>query len=121
MTEIKQDFIMTEGNSKILRCDSGVQDEDNGGVVSISGDELTWVLAPYEGANPLVTKTTGGGGVTITDGANGKFEVELLPSDTDGEVSTEAKDFFHQAQLQDAYDSEIARGTVTIRPTSIES
>jgi hypothetical protein len=69
------------GDTMRLRCT--VQDED-GDVVDIRDADITFALAQNQTSSSVIfTKDNiGGGGVTITDGVNGKFLVEIEPSDT---------------------------------------
>ena len=95
MTEQNQDFEMFQGESKTLE----VTERDG---TDISGQDITWVLADEVGEASEVSKDTDGGGVSITDGPSGNFEIELDPADTDG-ISGR---FYHEARIDDGAGTE---------------
>ena len=56
--------------------------------VTVTGENITswslaFALARGHGSDSVITKVTGGTGITITDGANGIFEITLDDGDTD--------------------------------------
>lgn len=96
MTEENQDFEQWEGETKTLN----VTEKDN---TDISGQDITWILADEQGESPVLTKdNNSNGGVTITDGANGEFEITLEPADTDGISGN----FYHECRLSDGAGTE---------------
>jgi hypothetical protein len=95
MTEQNQYFEMHQGESKTLE----VTETDN---TDISGQDIEWILADERGDSPEVTKTTSGGGVSITNGGNGEFEITLDPSDTSG-ISGR---FYHESRIDDGAGTE---------------
>ena len=58
--------------------------DEAGSVVDISGaTEITWILKRSEGSSTdTLTKSKTGGGITITDGPGGVFEITVTSSDT---------------------------------------
>jgi len=86
---------MHQGESKTL----DVTEQDG---MDISSQDIEWILADEVGDTPEVTKTTSGGGVTITDGGNGKFEITLDPADTEG-ISGQ---FYHESRIDDGAGTE---------------
>jgi len=86
---------MYEGESKTLE----VQEVDS---TDIEGQDITWILADEVGDTAEIEKTTTDGGISITDGANGKFEITLDPSDTDG-ISGR---FYQEARIDDGAGTE---------------
>lgn len=87
---------MWEAEAKTLE----VTEKDN---TDISGQDITWILADEEGAEPEFTKDNHGtGGVSITTGSNGEFEVSLDPDDTRGITGR----FHHEARIDDGAGTE---------------
>lgn len=106
MTEEHQDFTMYEGEAKTITV-TEVDSED------ISGQDIEYIIADEPTDDPEITKDTSGSGVSITDGANGEFEIELEPSDTQGMSGQ----FYHEARLKDGAGTQavLFTGEVQIR------
>ena len=88
---------------------------DSAGVaVDLTGMTARWVLAPTRGATPVIDKTSGGGGVVITDAVNGRLRVELSPTETEPLRGR----YFHELELTDSTGivSTAAQGWIYIGP-----
>lgn len=69
-------------------------EDQAGNAIDLTGASIRWVLAAAPGGTELVVKTTGGGGVAVTDAENGVFTVTLTDTDTadlDGVYYQEAR------------------------------
>lgn len=86
---------MWEGESKILE----VTEVDD---VDISGQSITWILFDEDPDAEELEKTTENGGITITDGPSGTFEINLDPADTKGIPGR----FEHECRLDDGSGTE---------------
>jgi hypothetical protein len=110
------DFTMYVGDSFVLSV--SVVDEA-GEPVDITGTTVRWQMAhKVKDILPLVSKTTeGAGGILISDGPGGVFEVTIDPEDTEG---FKAKSYYHEAEVDDAgVVSTVMTGTGTLLPTLI--
>lgn len=112
MAKERQDYEMWAGDS--FQLDVEVTD-GNGEIEDISGYYIEWVLAERAGADPEIVKDTDGD-VTITDGPNGTFIVDLFPPDTTGIYGK----YHHEAQATDDTGNEITllTGNATINRSS---
>lgn len=84
MTKTNQNLGTSEepfiaGDDAIL--DVVVYDEE-GNVFDLTGATITYTIREYADSAAEITKTTGSG-ITITDGQNGEFEINLDSSDTE--------------------------------------
>jgi len=81
-------------------------------VVNITGWALKFTVRKTLNILPiLITKITGGD-ITITDGPNGKFDIDMNSADT---ASATPGDYFFDIQRTDAgFKSELGIGTFTI-------
>ena len=100
MTKLNQDVSMFSGDTHRLNVTV-----DDGAVppvaLDITGFTIWWQAARQKSDGRFVKSTslqkdTLGGGVVITDGPNGQFQVVLSPADTEGISGT----FYHEAQLR---------------------
>lgn len=110
------DFTMFKGDSKVLEVTVKDQDDE---VVDISGTVIRWQLSKKaKDTTALISKTTvGGGGVTITDGPNGRFDVLIDPDDTE---ELKAGAYYHEAEVNDGgLISTVMTGTATLVETLI--
>src|SRR5262245_56542261 len=73
------DFEMFAGDSKTLRV---TVKDDAGQPVDLANAEIRFEMARYAGSAPLVVKSLGDG-ITIIDQSAGRFDVALLPADTE--------------------------------------
>lgn len=99
-----------------LKITVTVEDSD-GNAIDISGaNVIEWYLkdnATDSDADAILSKTKSGGGITFTsDGTDGKFDIKIDTSDTDGESGTK----HHRARLKDSDDdrSTLFHGDFTI-------
>jgi hypothetical protein len=111
-----QNFEMAQGDYKEL--DFTVKNAA-GVVVNIAGATINWMLTTQDDLDvALLSKATGGSGITITDGAAGECQVALDPLDTkefDGV-------YHHELQLIDGSGNPnvVAEGTVEILESAIQ-
>ena len=97
---LNQDFVTYRGDSITpiftVRNSSGV-------AVNISGAlEITWKILPENLGTPILTKTMTGGGITfVTSGADGKFQVAILATDT----ANLSGFYLHEASVTDSFGS----------------
>lgn len=68
-----------------------------GAAVDLASSAVVWQLAISPADPALVTKSTGGGGVTIIDAAAGECEITLDPADT----ADLAGVYYQEAQVTD--------------------
>ena len=81
MTEVEQDFTMYAGDSKTLQF---TVTTETGGVLTLPlGTQIEWMLKSTEESVSILVDKTIGSGVTITQANSGKFEVAILPEDTE--------------------------------------
>lgn len=80
---------------------------------NITGWLLAFSVATGYGATPLFTKTVGGG-ITITDGPTGVFDVAIADTDTDGLASG---GYVWEAKRIDAgQETVLAYGQLELKP-----
>lgn len=84
------------GDTLIIKV-SVVDSDEN--AVDIRDADITYAIADSQSgtATQQVTKTVSGGGITITDGKNGKFEIDIAPADTADLTGS----FPHECQVKD--------------------
>ncbi len=117
MTRENQDVTMLSGDSKTLTVtvDDGATPPV---AIDITGYTVWWWASRLSSSGKFAATATlqkdnaGGGGVAITDAANGKFQVTLAPADT----AALAGDFYHEAQVRDGAGniSTVLTGKLTI-------
>ena len=107
------DFEMYAGDSKTLQV---TVLDDAGAAADISGATVRWQMARYCGATPVVEKATGSG-ISIVDGPTGRFDVALLPADTEALQGCH----YHEAELENVgVVSTVLTGEAHIKPTTIK-
>jgi hypothetical protein len=126
MAELKvHSFTMARGDDRTLTY--VVKDQqDTPVVVDITGALIEWTLAKQDPAaaldtdpqparnSTLKTKSTSTSGVTITDGANGEFEVSLASADTVG-LSSPGK-YYHEIQMTlSGVGTTLVQGIITLK------
>jgi hypothetical protein len=111
MTKRKQDFVTWTGNDE--KIEFTVYQDDGVTPLNISAGILYWIMKESRTATAaLIEKETGGQGISITDGANGKCQVDLDPADTNG---LEGAKYFHELKLTLSNETKtVSEGTVTI-------
>lgn len=109
-----QNFSMIAGDTRTLVVT--VKDPD-GDAVSITSATIKWHAARTSSRTAAITKTTGGSGIAITDGAGGIFTVTLDADDTEDLVGN----FMHEAEITfaDSSISTVLQGTMKINPRLI--
>lgn len=84
----------------------------NKALVNITGATISWKLGLTENGAPTFTKTVGSG-ITIVDGPNGRFDVDVATADT----STISGDFKYEAKMTLATNQQVIdRGGYHIKP-----
>lgn len=120
MTAQRTDFIMYQGDSKVLSVT--VADED-GVVVAVDGMTIRWQASPvvtggFEPTATLKKDNDALGGVgTVTE--EGVFEVTIDPQDTENLSGL----YYHEAELTDGAGavSTVLTGRMTIKPVLIRA
>lgn len=110
LTKKNQNLELYAGDSKYLDFIA----TDNGAAVDLTGVTIKWVMKRFvSSASNDVYKDTIGGGVSITDAANGKFTVTIAPSDT---KTLAVGTYYHEAEVTDALGnvSTVTVGKVTL-------
>jgi len=100
-----------QGNDEVVEVT--VRDE-NKEPVDISGANSIEYQISKDGSSE-VSKTKSGGGITVTDGTDGKFEVSIASSDT----SSLSGSFDHEAEIDLGDISTLFQGSLKIRGTDI--
>ena len=108
-------FSMFAGDDKTIQVT--VTDPD-GDPVDLTSATIKWQAAKSLGKASAISKSTSSG-ITITDAANGEFEVTILDTDTDDLVGT----YQHEAEVTftDGTKSTVLSGTMRINPVVIEA
>ncbi len=109
------DFLLYAGDTKALEVT--VRDAA-GDVVDVTGATIRWQLAEAPGEPALVSKTTvGAGGVSIVNGAQGRFDVAIAAGDTDDLDGV----YYHEAEVEllDGTVATVLAGFATIARTLI--
>ena len=108
-------FTMFAGDTKLLQV---VINNVAGNPIDITGTLVRWQLAKNVKADPaLIHKSVDGGGVTIVDGPNGRFDVLLDPLDTLPLIGS----YYYEAEIDDGgVISTVLTGTVQINQALID-
>jgi hypothetical protein len=84
---------------------------------NITGWTLSWMLKKshkLSDASASVTKTTTGGGIVITDAADGVCEVRIVDTDTDALTATT---YYHELKrMDDGSEAVLIYGDFVLRP-----
>jgi len=111
MTATDQNFTTWSGDDKVLTV---TVTDGSGTATNLTGATINYELQalPPDGV-ALLTKTTGGGGISITDAAAGTFEITIAAADT----ASLSGVYFHECQVVDSSGnvSTIFTGRVNIR------
>ena len=117
MTKENQDVAIHSGDSHTITVtvDDGATPP---AAVDISGYTIWWWASRLSSSGKFATTATlqkdnaGGGGIAITDAANGKFQITLAPADT----ASLTGEFYHEAQVRDGTGniSTVLTGKLTI-------
>jgi hypothetical protein len=77
--------VATQANIEFYKGEDVVLTVSMSPTTNISGWTLAFTLKKlYTDNTPVFTKTTGGGGITITDSVNGVFTITIASADTSG-------------------------------------
>ena len=91
------EFFIGETKTLRIRVDQGDNDDpDLATPEDISGEDLEWVLRlGANGTSPLITKTTGGGGITIPIGTDGIALVVIDAANSLALTEGPSEEYFH--------------------------
>lgn len=108
-------FVMYAGDDKTLQV--RVTDPD-GEAVNLTAAAIKWQCARSLGKASVIFKSTSSG-ITLTDPADGQFEVTLEDGDTEDLAGT----YQHEAQVtfSDGTISTVLSGTMKVIPVVIEA
>lgn len=111
MTKKNQDLEMWAGDTKKLQYT--VLDE-NDDPVNLTNATINWWLAESATSTAILTKTTADD-ISITDAANGVFQVTINPADTQ---NLEGR-YYHEAEVTDDAGNvaTVAVGVIKINPS----
>lgn len=88
----------------------------NGVALNITGKTIRFAAKrQYSDASPLIAKATGGG-ITVTDGPNGKAEIEIAPADTEAMANTKTVLVCDLLMVDGLREYHLAGGTLTVLP-----
>lgn len=96
MTARNQNFEMHKGDTRTVTVT--VTDDDDQ-AVNLTGATVKWAVANTPTSATLISKQTGGSGISITNATGGVFVITLVPADTS---SLSARTYYHEAQVTDA-------------------
>jgi hypothetical protein len=91
-----QNFEAYKGDTRNISV--SVEDDD-GAAVDLTGATIKWAAANTPTSVAVISKQTGGSGISITDASGGVFVITLQPADT---ASLRARTYYHEAQVTDA-------------------
>ena len=114
MTATAQNFTMYRGDNRNLNFTA--RDASNA-VVDITGTTLRWSAKHAVNSGTAdISKSTGGSGITITDGPNGAYTVALVPADTASLAVEKQIQLVHEVEITDVLGTvdTISVGTGTI-------
>lgn len=108
------------GTDKLLEF--SVVDAD-GAAQNITGWAMSWTLftrpTPPAGATALLTKTTGAGGISITDGSGGVCQVSIADTDTDDLIGDAL--YYHELRRTDSGNEDVlSYGTLWLRQSPVK-
>jgi hypothetical protein len=104
-----QNFVMWAGEAKEIRIPCV---DENGDALTLTGATIAWELRARQGAAALVTKGTGGSGITLetTDATDDTVVIALEPEDTAALRGV----YLHEAAITGAQAAFLSGGVVTI-------
>ena len=113
-------FDITEADRFFTNADKtftfAIKQADETTAQNITGWALSWMLKRRDtdaDASALIVKTTGGGGITITDGPNGVCEFTVTDENT---AAVRAGFYVHELKRTDAgAETPLCEGTVVLR------
>lgn len=101
MPVIAQDFTLNVGDDQSLSF--AAKQSDGTTALDLTGATVKWKLSRTPQTAALVTKQTGGSGITVDSAASGTFTVTLESADT----ATLARGrYYHETQVIDASGNE---------------
>lgn len=119
MTEVNQNFVLYIGDDKVISCTVYNGLVANGALKNIAGASIVWGMYVAAGSGTTLTKSTSDG-ISITDAANGVFEVTLTHTDTE---ALSAGWYAHEAEVTDSDGniSTVFTGTIEVKASRIGS
>lgn len=114
---VPQDFELFSGNDKTLRFRA--LDEFDA-IIDLTGATIIWALAKSASAKSRLIEYTSPTNVTITDPAEGLFEVAIQNADTE---ALKGGEYYHEVRIESAAGSiiTVAYGTVFMRHNVIDA
>ena len=96
------DIVMTQNNDITVRFTAR---DSTGNPVNITDFTILWEVKKSYLSAALITKSTGGHGITITNTTGGNFTVALAAADT---KTLEPGSYLHQATLTDTFGNSVS-------------
>jgi hypothetical protein len=95
--------------------------DDAGDAVNLTGATAAFALARTRGGDPLVTKSTDGGGITLTDPANGELTITIDGADTADLGSPRGRRHYYEVTIRDGSGQTVTvtTGTWTIHEDTV--
>jgi len=109
--KINEDGSFFQGDDETVKVE--VLDINKEAVDISSANSIEYQIS--ENGSSEVSKTKSGGGITVTDGSDGKFEVTIDSGDT----SSLSGKYEHEAEIDLGDVSTLFQGTLRIRGTNI--
>ena len=106
------DFTITAGDTKTLSVT--VTEKSDASATVITSATIAWKAAQSLRSGVLISKATGGSGISITSGTGGTFDVTLDAADTTSLLG----DYYHEAQVTFSTGeiSTVLKGKMTVEP-----
>jgi len=114
----ERDDVFVEGDSAKITVEI---ENDDGTPLDLTGKSVVFGLAPYAGRETLVSKSTTGGDVQITDATNGVVVIDLAPEDTSDLGGRGGRDYHFEIQVNEGESVvvTVTRGTLTIHESTV--
>lgn len=101
------------------RLEFTVTKEADGTALDLTNMDIVWGFGDDPTSTPILTKSTANTGeIDVVDAVGGRFDVILIPSDTDG---LSGKLYYHEVELTDVNGKEftVFGENVHVRPTMV--
>ena len=115
MAATGQDFTLYAGDDK--RPEIHVTDLE-GNPVNLEGASIEWKAVQQSDGTEVISKTTGGGCISVKDAKNAKFIIKINSIDTEGE---ETKTLDHEAVVtsDSGMTTHVTTGTIDLIASNI--
>lgn len=93
--------------------------KSDGSALDLTNMTVVWGLGDSPSGNPTLTKSTANTGeIDVVDAVNGRFDVLLVSSDTDG---LGGASHYHEVEITDTNDDDftVFEGRLYIKPTMV--